>query len=154
MPVLHLRSCGSQTIRLAFVVVAIGGLAAPSTAAADVPAASAKLKDLLKERVAAAREVGAMVKERFKNGHATIEQMHDAARLLYDAELDACETLKDRVAVLEKLVAAAKELEEYAAQRAKTGLGTPDSALVAKAERLKAEIALERERAKGTDKAK
>lgn len=158
MSALHVPFAGRSAVRWVFLIVALGGFSvAPTRSAAEEPVRpvmSPKLKDLLKERLTTAREMAALVKERFKNGHATVEQMADATRVLFNAELDACETQKERISVLEKFVVAAKEFEQYVTERAKVGQGTPDSALMAKSERLKAEIALERERLKEAGKGK
>ncbi len=111
-------------------------------------AKKSKLEDLLKERVATVREISRLVKARFKSGEATADQMREANRMLLEAELDLCSSDKDRIKVWETAVVEAKELERIADSFAKTGQGHVSAALAAKADRLQAEIALERARAK------
>ncbi|HEV3143994.1 MAG TPA: hypothetical protein VGZ47_08935 [Gemmataceae bacterium] len=114
------------------------------------PASSeSKIKDLQKERLAALRDMARLVGERFKNGSGTLEELREANRLVFRAELDLCGSDKERVEVLEKQLAEAKNLERSADQLVKLGgqLRT-SSALLAKADRLQAEIDLERAKAK------
>src|ERR1043165_8647547 len=65
-----------------------------------------KLQDLLKERLAVAEECAKEVTQRYKNGQGTIGEPIDASRMAHEAALELCESNKDRIAVLEKFLAA------------------------------------------------
>lgn len=111
-------------------------------------AKSPKIEKMLEERLATVREMVRIVAERFKNGQGTIEQIREANRMLLEAELDACASDKDRVAILESAVGEAKLLEERAQAMVKAGQAQGNLSLAVKADRLQVEIALERLRAK------
>jgi len=64
------------------------------------------------------------------------------------AELEQCSSDKDRIAVLEKFVVEARKREEHTVQRGKAGQATPRAVLMARADRLQAEITLENARAR------
>jgi outer membrane protein TolC len=59
------------------------------------------------------------------------------------AELDLCDTDKERLAVLEKMLAEAKGFEASVAERVKAGESPIRAVLQAKVSRLEIEIALE-----------
>ena len=89
---------------------------------------------------------------RFRNNQGLSEEVLESTRTLADAELELCASEKERVAVLEKILLVAKETERIAANFAKVGQGHETSALMAKTERLRFEIALERVNAKKPQK--
>ena len=107
-----------------------------------------KLKELQQERLVTARELAKLEMARFKNAQGLIDEVLESTRTLAGAELDVCESDKERVAALEKILAIAKDTERIAAGFAKTGQGRESAALRAKAERLRVEIALERAKAR------
>jgi multidrug resistance efflux pump len=108
-----------------------------------------KVKELLKERLATLRELVKLeTLVYYKAGAGSYDQVHEAARMLLQAELEQCDSDKERVALLEKFVAEVKKQEQLAVQLNKAGRGPTGTALKAKADRLQAEIALERARAK------
>jgi hypothetical protein len=107
-----------------------------------------KVRTLLKERLAVLKEMAAQVHERFKAGASSSAEVMRANQEVYKAELELCETPKERVAVLEKNLDATKVLEDHVAQLVKAGAVPTAELLRAKANRLEAEIALEREKAK------
>lgn len=109
---------------------------------------ASKVQELLKERLATIREMSGLVVQRFKNNQGSFEEVRDANRMLLDAELALCQTNQDRVAVLEKFIVEAKNLEKITDRASKTGQGRASAALMAKADRLQAEIALERAQSK------
>lgn len=117
-------------------------------------AKDSKLKGLLRERLATLRDVAAETTKEYTSGRVSFDRVYQALRMSLDAELELCDTDKERVTVLEKVVAQAREFEKAATQRAKAGLATTSDALMAKAGRLEAEIALERARAKVSAKTK
>src|SRR5262245_47733372 len=120
--------------------------APPRTHAGD--AKGSRLKALLGERLAILREVASRTAEAHRGGHASFAEVFEANQAVCKAELDACETDRERVAVLEKLLADAKEYERRAAAQAKAGAVPAGGALKAKVTRLDVEIALERARGK------
>jgi hypothetical protein len=111
-----------------------------------------KLKDLLKERLATTREFARLVGQRFKNRDGTLEEMMEATRILLEAELDVCDSDKERIAILDKFLAAARENERIATNLNKAGQGRESTALKAKTDRLQVEIALERTKVKAAVK--
>jgi hypothetical protein len=142
----------SAVVIVALAALAIGYLAwiAPRMSAAGQPQAGAKsahLKELLQERLTTAREASHLAMERFKNGQG-LDEVREANRLLMEAELDLCDTAQERVAALEKLRAAAKDTAKLAEALVKVGQGPATTALLAKADLLRIEIALERAKAK------
>jgi RNA polymerase sigma factor (sigma-70 family) len=114
------------------------------------PSNSSKLQALLKERLEAVRKIADRVQQLNKVNAASLEEVRQANRRVYQAELDLCETAKDRVAVLEKIAKVYREEEEYLSQLGKQGAASQGVVLEATVSRLEAEIALEREKAKGT----
>lgn len=152
-------------IRVHWAMIVVIGFAAtivPTPLAAaepDKPASgNDKIEQMQKERVEALREAAKQISLRFESGTIDIDQLRLATRELLDAELDLCKTNKERVAALEKYVAVAKKHEAIASNFVKTGQAPSTVGLNAKADRLKAEILLERLRQKldakpGTGKA-
>jgi hypothetical protein len=131
---------------LAWLVLSPGH--SPTVGQEPAKAQGAKIKDLQMEWLDALR---AMVKEeqaRVKNAQVLPEEVLAATRMLAEAELEACESDKDRVTALEKILIIARDTEKLAASFAKTGQGREGTALKAKAERLRCEIALERAKTK------
>ncbi|MCI0456146.1 MAG: efflux RND transporter periplasmic adaptor subunit [Gemmataceae bacterium] len=124
-----------------------------ATVLLDVPAAppeaqDSRLKALLKERLATLRALAEQTTKDYQTGRASFDRVHQAMRALLHAELELCDSDKERIAVLERIVAQAKEYEKRADQRYKSGAVSISDALMAVAGRLEAEIALERAKAK------
>jgi outer membrane protein TolC len=113
-----------------------------------------KLKDLLKERLVTVREIASAITTQYETGRVGFEQWYRAKQTALSAELDLCESDKQRIAGLEKSVTLAKECEKMADARFKAGQALPTEVLMAKAGRLEAEIALERVKAKAQDRPK
>jgi outer membrane protein TolC len=78
----------------------------------------------------------------------SFDRVQQATRALLNAELAQCESDKERIKVLEKIVALTKESEKNAVQRYKTGNAPQSDVLTATAGRLEAEIALKRAKSK------
>jgi hypothetical protein len=106
------------------------------------------LKQLRAERLAVLRELVKHTTEVYKAAAADYQEVNAATQALHQAELEQCESDKDRLTVLEKIVAQAKEAEQIADQRSKTGTSQPWGALKARADRLQAEIELEQAKTK------
>jgi hypothetical protein len=88
-----------------------------------------------------------MVKELDRNGMATPDQMFAANQAVSHAELDLCETDDQRLAILTRLVADAKNFETLSHAPSVLALDR-QAPLKAKVVRIEAEIALERARSK------
>jgi hypothetical protein len=109
----------------------------------------AKVKALLKERLEVLREMEKALKNSYESfGTVPLERVLQASRKVIQAELELAETAAERVALREKAVAIAKEIEKILKTRHDAGTVPIYEYLEAKAARLEAEIALERERAK------
>src|SRR5437870_1184914 len=96
----------------------VGGtlaLAAPNDqppAASDVLAApsetqDAKVKELLKERLATLHELVKVTTAEYHAGRVSFDRVQQATRAVRDAELEQCESDKERIKVLAKIVALA-----------------------------------------------
>ncbi len=112
----------------------------------EPPADSPKIQALLKERLAILKEQVAVLQKRFEQGVVTAEVLLRARRRACQAELELCATDRERVEVLQRLLALAKETEARTAQLVKTGAASQSILLEARADRLEVEIALERAR--------
>jgi hypothetical protein len=82
----------------------------PRAAAAE--GEQSKIKVLLKERHAAFETIAGGISEGFRKGSASRNQVVEATRATRNAELDLCDTDNDRAAVLEKMLAEAKDYEQ------------------------------------------
>lgn len=109
---------------------------------------NSKLKELLKERHAILKGIAVQAAVNYQSGQASAESVHQANLEVLKAELDLCDSDKERISVLEKIVVLAKKRDEQAAQLAKSNAVSASFLLRAKLDRLEAEIALERARAK------
>jgi outer membrane protein TolC len=127
--------------------------AAPTLVVLDVSAAppagpsdkkDARLKELLQERLAAARVVVKAAQADYVKGQVSFERLHQAMQALLRARLELCESIQERIKVLEEAVALAKDFERNAADRYQRGLVPHSDVLMAGVARLEAEIALER----------
>jgi hypothetical protein len=106
------------------------------------------VRDLQEQRFATLRKVLEITSEQFKKGLASFDELGSATKAENEAELDVCNSKKERIAVFEKLVAGAKALEEQSAKLAANKLIPESSFLKAKADRLEQEILLEQARTK------
>jgi outer membrane protein TolC len=133
-------------VRFWFVGVLALGLGAGGARADE--AKDSRLKELLREKVAALKENAALVEKAQGPGGATPEQVLQAHRAVLDAELELCDTDKERIAVLEKTVALTKTQEETVRELMKKGAVTASAVIAARVRRLDAEIMLERTKAR------
>jgi hypothetical protein len=106
-----------------------------------------KLQELQKERLATLQQLVTVTKTAYLQGTATFAEVAQASAQLLKADLELCESDQERLAAHEKALMLAKHYERIATQRYKAGQGTQASTLSATANRLEAEIALERARA-------
>jgi hypothetical protein len=126
----------------------------PGKQPGDRAAQDARLQALLKERLAILRDMAATLKEQYKSGVASHEMVQQAELRVSRAELDLCETDKERVAVHEKIVDIMKENEKRIAQLRKAGAVSEGEMAETKLKRLDAEIDLERARTKAASPSK
>jgi hypothetical protein len=143
--------CASKVRRLGFflsVSVLLAGGAAGFWSDSPRPRAEGpeepKLKALLKERLAALQEAAARTTEQYKRGAGSVAEVMEARRAARDAELELCDTDKERLAVLEKMLEEARAFEKDVAKMVDAGVVHANSGFKAKADRLQMEIALER----------
>jgi len=106
------------------------------------------LQQLRAERMAVLHEIAKQTTEAWKAGTADYQQVSAATQALHEAELEQCESDKERIAVLQKIVGQAKEAEQIADRFGKAGTSAPWVTLKAKADRLQAEIELEKTKTK------
>ena len=117
-------------------------------------ASDSKVRALLKERLALLRDMAKTLDEQHKAGSVALEEVQKANLRVHKAELDLCETDKERVAVHEKIVGVLKEMEKRVAELHKQAAVSQTDVIEAKVNRLEAEIALERAREKVATPAK
>ena len=128
----------------------VSGQRAGAEQPGDAKTERAKEKALLEELQATVRDLAKLSTRSFETGTGSIDDVREATRLLLQAQLQQSDSTKDRIAVLEKFVAEAKKLEEQAEKLFKAGVASSRAALKARADRLQAELDLQREKAKGT----
>jgi RNA polymerase sigma factor (sigma-70 family) len=109
---------------------------------------SDKVRALLKQRLDLLRKNADRLRQLYKENAVGEEVVRKAELRLYKAELDLCETTRARIAVLEKIVSVYRRIEDRIAELHKQGAASPDVVDDATLNRLEAEIALEREKAK------
>ncbi|MCI0456223.1 MAG: RNA polymerase sigma factor [Gemmataceae bacterium] len=109
-----------------------------------------RLRTLLKERLAILRQIADQLNRQHQTGTIPLAQVLDANRKVLEAELELVEDPKGRIAILEKMVGIAKQIEERVAEHSKAGVISQSAVLTARVNRLEAEIALERAKAKAT----
>jgi hypothetical protein len=135
------------------------GQAASNAAFGDRPARDkvtrdAKVKELLKQRLATLKELVKATQAAYVQGKATFAELAQATTLLLKAELELCESDQERFAAHEKALTVAREYEKNAEQLHAAGQATQASVLAARATRLEVEIAYERAKAKIATRAK
>ncbi len=129
--------CGWTVI--SFLVLGIAGWlhAGPATTA-PAPA----LSDLQQQRVATLQQAADLAQKMYEQGAATIGETFRVQRLLLDAQLEAATSTPQRVQLLQKALAVARQQEQLTSSRHSSGVAGPLEPLEAKAERLRLEIEL------------
>ena len=140
------------TVVLSVLVLLIfAGTVGKWTAASRVHAAGendSKLKVLLKEKLAVAQEVVAIATKAHKNGDTSIDAVVEANQVVGKAQLELCDTSAERIAVLERMLAQAKDFEKSVAELVKVAAAPKTTVLKARLNRLDVEVALERAKEK------
>ena len=111
-------------------------------------AKESKIKSLQKQRLAVLMEATAEIKSTYLAGRTSVDRLQAALRDQYEAELDLCETDKDRLKVLEEILKLAGESEQSLDKRYKAGDLPKSELLAAKAATLQAAISVEKMKAK------
>lgn len=112
--------------------------------AADTP--SSKLKDLVSERIDVLKQIVELTKAAHGRSMASVDQVFHAKMALAKAQLDQAEVGSERLTLLEHIRQLAVDREQAAKTLFEKGAGSENEILQTKAERLNAEIALERAR--------
>jgi multidrug efflux pump subunit AcrA (membrane-fusion protein) len=111
------------------------------------PVEGSRVQALLKERLAVLKEILAETEKLHEqSGAIPVEDVLQARSAVLKAELELSEGGKDRVEIHERIVALARELENVTDLRFQAGRVPHTALLAAKANRLEAEVALEREK--------
>lgn len=137
----------------ALIVVVIATVLAVSAArsqeAGKNPAdASAKIKELQKERVGVLRDLAEVSTPLLQRGTYTLDEACEAKSLLLNAEIEIAETDAARIKLYEEFVESMNLYEEIARTRKAAARGTEADVIKVKARRLEAQIAMERVRGK------
>jgi hypothetical protein len=111
-------------------------------------AKESKIKSLQKQRLTVLMEATAEIKSTYLAGRTSVDRLQAALRDQYEAELDLCETDKDRLKVLEEILKLAGESEQSLDKRYKAGDLPKSELLAAKAATLQAAISVEKLKAK------
>jgi len=111
-------------------------------------AADSKLKVLLKEKLAIAQEAATLTTTAYQSGGTSFSEVVEANQAVGKAQLDLCDTNAERVAVLERMLAQARDFETITTERVKTAAVPKTTLLKAKLSRLDVEVALERAKEK------
>ncbi len=126
------------------ILAAAGVVLAVEKAESD---GNSRIKPLQQELIATLNEVveAANVQKQQARGSAT--EVLEAQRQVLDATLDAAESNEERVKVLQSILDVQRQLEAWAKNGHSNGRITTIEVAKAKAARIKAEIALEKEKA-------
>src|SRR5690348_5908727 len=87
-------------------------------------AKDSKVRRLLKERLAVLEKIAAGTEERFNGpfgGRISVKDLYEAKRAVLQAKLELCDSDKERIAILEKLVVVAREYEDKMSEQVKAG---------------------------------
>jgi hypothetical protein len=128
--------------------------APPKTITVEVKFETNKVRELQKERLALLRQMAKVAAVGHERGNVSQGEVLKANLRVHRAELDLCETDKERVAAHEKIVDVLKKVAECVAQMRKVAAASETAVAEAKLDRLEAEIELERARAKAADPSK
>jgi outer membrane protein TolC len=138
----------SRLVMAVFVLVGLCWCASAGwCAAAEKADTKDRMKALLKERVDTAKAIYDALLEKYNHGAGNIGSVHRAKMAWLNAQLSLTETKKERLKIYEEIVKDSKEWEQTALRNIENGAGEQIEALTARAERIEAEIALERARA-------
>jgi hypothetical protein len=104
---------------------------------------SSRVRELQEQRLATLRNLVEITTEHYKNGQVSSDELRSATRARDEAELDLCTSKAERIAILERIVAEAKRVEEQDADLVTNKLLSRRLLLKATADRLQQQILLE-----------
>lgn len=110
------------------------------------PADQEDVDVLRAERIELLRHILEINEERYRLGDAEIDEVSKAQQELLSAELEAADSVEERLQLLTAQVELAKRIEDIASAKFEQGLGTQIGVLQAKSARLKFAIELQKER--------
>jgi outer membrane protein TolC len=125
-----------------------GEPARPRSPEGGKQAGEAKVRALLKERLAILKTIAQETDKFAETGRITPEEIVQAKLAVLKAELDLCQSDRERVAVYGRIVAHYQDLENVLQTRVAAGQVPRFAALRARADRLEAEANLERTKAR------
>src|ERR1051326_2834702 len=98
-----------------------------------------KVRELQEQRLATLRILADLTADHYKSGLASSDEVLSATRAKDEAQLELCDSNKERIATLERIVVEAKLLEDQEAKLAANKLLPETSLLKATANRLRQE---------------
>jgi outer membrane protein TolC len=116
----------------------------------SLPATNASIVELLHKRHAVLSQLAKVQTEAYRHGNASIEAVIKAHQELLGVELELAKTDDERINLFEKAIQMARDLEQIAATKYKSGNASQADVLMAEADGLKAQTELLRERQKST----
>ncbi len=108
---------------------------------------AAEVESLMKERRDALQKLVRILDSQYRMGTVDFNRVASAASKLADMELELAKTKDERIAACRKQVELCRDAEKLCQARVNAGTATEADVYEAKAERLKAEIHLAREKA-------
>jgi hypothetical protein len=124
------------------------GPAAQGEKPAQADGHDARLRALVAEKLKVMRDGAEISLRQFRSARVELQEVIDWQIDLRRAELDACTTDQERIAVWKRALEEAKDLEQMVQAKRQFAQATPTALMRATAYRLDAEIALERLNAK------
>lgn len=104
------------------------------------------ISDLIAEREQVLEKLVEVAKIKYQQGIASLDAVIAAERQLFDAKLDSATTPGERIAIRESQLKLAQQQEQLVANRIEAGLVSTNDLMMAKANRLTAQIQLLREK--------
>jgi hypothetical protein len=138
-------------IALTLTVLSAGLLLAADNPQVD---ASNRIRELHKEHIAALQQAADLLTAEYKNERRSYEELFQGRLRVLNAELDASEAGQDRIKLHESIVELMKDREAFLVQSLKLEKVDTLKVLNAKADRIKAEIALEEAKGNGVKRLK
>jgi membrane fusion protein (multidrug efflux system) len=156
----RLTLIGRQTIAvhrgaliLALIPIIVAGILSMAPASAqdredlarkqETQKSADKVKELQQQRLTTLKAMADLNTKLYQSGKASLEAALEARELVCEAELEAAETVSDRIAIFQHLVEVLKQHQEVAKEMKKSGRDTEAAVLAVKARLLDAEIHLE-----------
>lgn len=111
------------------------------------------IKVLLQERLAVVEKIHQLTVEKYKSGNANFDEVGQSAIAVLNARLELAESRHERLRILEEMISTAADLKDVATTLARAAEATQVDVLMAEAQLLQFEIALEREKKRGAKSA-